>query len=178
MTSRELEEYRALRATIRERGTARIWLFGAGLGAWAALVLTTASTMTVPVATLLPLLVLAGVFEGVLAFHVGVERVGRYLQVFYEAGEDSGEGRWEETAMAFGKDAAKGTPDPLFAHIFLFAIAWNFVPAVLAGALPVEWLLIGSLHILLMARVVAARRHAAGQRPADLARFQELRQKR
>jgi len=27
MTPRELEEYRALRHTIRERGTARVWIF-------------------------------------------------------------------------------------------------------------------------------------------------------
>ena len=35
MTDRDLEEYKALRATIRQRGTARIWVFGAGLAAWA-----------------------------------------------------------------------------------------------------------------------------------------------
>ena len=32
MTARELEEYRALRATIRERGTARVWIFVVGFG--------------------------------------------------------------------------------------------------------------------------------------------------
>ena len=31
MTEREREEYRALRATIRERGTARHWLFVGGM---------------------------------------------------------------------------------------------------------------------------------------------------
>ena len=31
MTPRELEEYRALRETIRERGTARVWIFVVGL---------------------------------------------------------------------------------------------------------------------------------------------------
>ena len=35
ITPRELEEYRALRATIAARGTARIWIFVAGLIAWA-----------------------------------------------------------------------------------------------------------------------------------------------
>ena len=43
----------------------------------------------VPLATLVPLLVLAAAFECVFALHVGIERVGRYLQVFYED-------RWEQ----------------------------------------------------------------------------------
>ena len=77
MTSRELEEYRALRATIRERGTARVSIAVAGFAAWAALVLTTATLATFPVATLLPLLFLALVFEAVFALHTGVERIGR-----------------------------------------------------------------------------------------------------
>jgi len=37
MTPRELEEYRTLRNTIRQRGTARVWMFLAGLAIWAAL---------------------------------------------------------------------------------------------------------------------------------------------
>jgi hypothetical protein len=176
MTPRELEEYGALRTTIRERGTTRIWLFCAGLSVWAALVLATAATMSLPVATLLPLLMLAAVFEGVLALHIGVERIGRYLQVFYEADDPSSAPRWEHAAMAFGKHAARGTPDPLFSGFFLLATVWNFVPAVLAGALPVEWLVVGSTHVVFAVRIVTARRHAAGQRAADLARFQELRQ--
>ena len=60
MTSREREEYRALRATIRERGTARVWLFVVGIMAWAALLFATASvTPELPIAVLLPLLALA-----------------------------------------------------------------------------------------------------------------------
>src|SRR5262245_28415723 len=100
MTPRELEEYRALRATIRERGTARVYLVVGGLGAWAALVIATASLASLPVATLLPLLFLAGVFEAIFALHTGVERIGRYLQVFYEEPPERG---WEHVAMAFGR---------------------------------------------------------------------------
>ena len=173
MTPRELEEYRALRATIRERGTARVCLMAAGFVVWASLVLATATLMTLPVATLLPLIVLAAIYEGVLALHLGVERVGRYVQVFFEA-DDEGHRRWEHTAMAFGKEAAKGTPDPLFSTFFVLAAIWNFVPAVLAGALPIEWAVVGTAHLLFIARVMSGRRLAAGQRVADLARFQQL----
>src|SRR5437867_12947540 len=54
MTPRELEEYRALRATIRERGTARIWIFVVGLLGWAGLVTATAALAALLVAPLLP----------------------------------------------------------------------------------------------------------------------------
>src|SRR3954470_4153172 len=77
MTSRELEEYRALRDTIRERGTARHWIVVVGFGLWGALALAVAVLAAPPVATLLPLLVLAVVFEAIFAIHTGVERVGR-----------------------------------------------------------------------------------------------------
>ena len=63
MTGREQEEYSALRATIRERGTARICIFVAGVAAWAAVTIATAALASTPVAALLPLLLLASVFE-------------------------------------------------------------------------------------------------------------------
>ena len=84
MTARDHEEYRALRATIRERGTARVCIFAGGIVAWAAVTITTAAMASTPLATLLPLLVLAAAFEVVFALHIGVERIGRYLQVFHE----------------------------------------------------------------------------------------------
>src|SRR3981081_4833041 len=83
MTAREQVEYRALRATMREPGTARVYIFAGGLTAWGALAVTTAALASTPLATLLPLLVLTAIFEAVFALHVGVERIGRDLQVFY-----------------------------------------------------------------------------------------------
>src|SRR5262249_30613860 len=62
-----LLEYSALRATIRERGTARFCIFAFGIAAWGALAIATAALATAPVATLLPLVVLGGVFEAVYA---------------------------------------------------------------------------------------------------------------
>ena len=77
MTPREQEEYKALRSTIRERGTARPWMALCGFVAWAALLLATAALSAPPVASIVPLLVLAAAFECVFALHVGVERIGR-----------------------------------------------------------------------------------------------------
>lgn len=171
MNARETEEYRALRATIRERGTARVWLFVVGLGIWAATVITVASLATLPVATLLPLLLLAAVFEGVFSLHTGVERIGRYLQVFYET---DGDARWEHAAMGFGKVSHSHSTDPLFATPFVLAAIINIVPAILAGAVPIEWLVVGTVHALFLLRVFIARRQAARQRVLDLTAFESL----
>jgi hypothetical protein len=171
MTPREVEEYSALRATIRERGTARVWTFVVGLVAWSGLVAATMAFASVPIATLLPLLVLAGVFEAVFALHVGVERVGRYLQVFYETPDERG---WEHTAMDFGTRFAGLKIDPLFCVYFWLGAVLNFIPAMLAGAVPIEWSLVGAAHVIFVGRVGVARRQASRQRSIDLARFEEL----
>ena len=170
MTPREIEEYRALRATIRERGTTRVWLVVVGLGGWTALSVATAALVSLPVATLLPLVLLATVFEAVFALHTGVERIGRYLQVFYE---QDGRG-WEHQAMAFGQQPGPKGPDPLFTRQFLLATAANVIPAALAQPIPVEWAVVGALHVALVARVLVARRHAGQQRASDLERFTRL----
>ncbi len=64
---------------------------------------------------LLPLLVLAATFEINFFVHTGVERIGRYLQVFYE--ERAGTTGWETTAMTYGAKYPSGL-DPLFSALF------------------------------------------------------------
>jgi len=169
MTPAEQEEYRSLRATIRERGTARIWVFVVGIIGWAALLTATAALAALPVATLLPLLVLVAVFEAVFSLHVGVERIGRYVQVFLE--NDNG---WEHAAMAFGQPLRGTRVDPLFSACFLIATLLNFVPVLLAEPVPIELWVVGAAHLIVAIRVVIARRSAAQQRAADLKRFVEL----
>src|SRR5262245_14681208 len=100
MTPREVEEYRALRDTIRERGSLRVILFVVTMIAWAAATIATAALAALPVATLLPLLLLAAGFDAIFAIYTGVERVGRYLQVFYD---NDGAREWERTAMMYGR---------------------------------------------------------------------------
>ncbi len=174
MTPRELEDYRALRDTIRERGTVRVWLVLAGITAWGSLTVLTIAWAPWAVATLLPLLVLAAAFEGVFALHTGVERIGRYLQVFYE--DDESVRKWEQQAMAYGRRFPGGAPDPLFAIIFGLATLFNFVPVVLAGGIAIEYGVVGLLHLLFLIRLVQARLQAVRQRSRDLERFQQLKQ--
>lgn len=170
MTARDDEEYRALRATIRQRGTARVCIFVAGIAAWAGLAVGTAAVTSAPVATLLPLLVLAAAFEAVFSLHVGVERIGRYLQVFHETA-DSG---WEHAAMTFGRPAGAAASDPLFVVLFLLATIFNAAPMAIARLVPVELVFVGGAHALFALRLVVARIVAGRQRAIDLARFHQI----
>jgi hypothetical protein len=170
-TVRELEEYRALRATVRERGTARAYLFVGGVVSWGALAVATATLTSIPVASLLPLVVLAAVFEAVFALHVGVERIGRYLQVFHESGDQAA---WERTAMAFGRPKGAAVADALFSVPFLLAALFNIMPALIAQPTPAEIVFVVGAHALFVLRLAVARAAAARQRVVDLERFRQL----
>ncbi|HEX2462546.1 MAG TPA: hypothetical protein VHJ58_20560 [Vicinamibacterales bacterium] len=76
MTRSNQTEFEALQATTRARGTTRIVLFYVGIAVWAALTLATTAIIVLPVAALLPLLVLAAGFEATAALHIGVEGRG------------------------------------------------------------------------------------------------------
>lgn len=169
-TARALEEYRALRATIRERGTARVCLFCGGFVGWSAIAVATATLASTPLAALLPLLVLTAIFEGVYALHIGVERIGRYIQAFHE-GEDQG---WEHAAMAFGRPKGAAAVDALFTVPFLLAAVFNLGPAIYLTPTIEELVFVGGAHALFVVRVLFARATAARQRAIDVARFVEL----
>lgn len=170
MSTQQQEEYRALRKTIAQRGTAKTWIFLVGIVAWAALTMATAALASLPVATFLPLLVLAVTFEAMFTLHVGVERIGRYLQVFHE--DTTG---WEHTAMAFGRPLKGTGTDPLFVAHFVLATILNIVPALLAEPVRLEVEVVGGAHLLFLVRVFLAWRSAGRQRAADLKRFEEMR---
>ena len=166
-------EYEALRATIRERGTWRVVLFWMSLAVWAA-VLLTATVRGTPFGSLVSLVSLAAGFEGIYALHIGVERIGRYLQVFYE--EAATLPAWERTAMAYGREPSGDGVDPLFSKVFAAAALLNFV-AILTTR-PVGFVVVGVVaHVLFAARILQAKRYAAGQRARDLERFRRLKEK-
>jgi hypothetical protein len=174
MTPRALEEFKALRDTVRSRGTARVWVFLAGMVGWGALTIATASLAALPVATFLPLLIISITFEAVFSLHVGVERIGRYIQVFLE---DDGNG-WEHLAMALGPPLKGTSSDPLFTAHFILATLLNIVPAILAQPVPLEVGVVGGVHLIFIVRVFVAKNVASRQRAADLARFTDLKDKR
>jgi hypothetical protein len=175
MNPRELEEFKALRDTIRERGTARMWLAFAGLVAWATLAAATAALTPLPISTLLPLLILSVDFEIVFMLYTGIERIGRYIQVYFE--DEQSDPGWEHRAMAYGATFPQAGADPLLGTYFWLAALLNLLPMILVGPAAIEWIVIGGIHLLFAARVAVARRQAGRQRAVDLERFRTLKAK-
>jgi hypothetical protein len=166
-------EYAVLRRTIATRGTARMILFPVSIIGWASLTLILLMFSEIPVAVLLPLAVLVAGFEAIHALHVGVERIGRYLQVYYESGTETP--RWETTAMAVGPSLPGGGIDPLFSVVFVSVTIVNYMAALLPRPTTVEMVVVGLLHLAFVFRVVRARGAAARQRAVELESFRALR---
>jgi hypothetical protein len=179
------EEFRALRATIRERGTTRLVVGAITFVSWGALAIGVPAVVAVPVLGLIPLLVLAAGFEVVFAAHVGVERVGRFIQARYEDESRPVPG-WERAAMQAGRSLPGAGIDPLFSGLFTAAAMLNLAPIALlsveggptiGGGVPLELAVYGMLHAVFIGRIIYARRYAAGQRERDLAFFSGSRKK-
>jgi hypothetical protein len=166
-------EYVALRHTIASRGTTRMALLPVTIIGWAVV----AGTLTVlgnnPATSLVSLLVLAAGFEAIHALHVGVERIGRYLQVFYES--TAGGPMWETTATAVGPALPGGGVDPLFTAVFGFATVLNLLPAIVPSPTALELAVIGLLHGALFVRLVRAHGAATRQRAVDLESYRAVR---
>jgi hypothetical protein len=165
-------EFTVLRRTIATRGTMRMVLFPFTMLGWAALALTVLVLSEAPVAVLFPLTVLVGGFEAIHALHVGVERIGRYLQVYYENSETGP--RWETTVMAVGPALPGGGVDPLFSTVFAGAAFVNIIPALMPPRTQMEMGVIGVLHLAFVIRVVRARGAAARQRAVELETFRAI----
>lgn len=167
-------EFAALRGAIAGRVTARIVLAAVTSAAWAALTLALVLFSDVPLAALLPLVVLVGGFEAIHALHAGAERIGRYLQVQYEGTPDGP--RWETAAMAVGPSLPGGGVDPLFSAVFTGAAVMNLLSAfaLLAEPTPAELAVLGLTHAAFVLRVMRARVAAARQRAVELESFKAV----
>ena len=105
------------------------------MGIWAALLIAVLVLLPYPVAAAIPLLALVVTFEVIRPLHFGAERIGRYLQVFYEEAGDpdrplSDTPSWERVAMSFGAVPGVGG-HPLFVPLFLMATALNYLAVLL-----------------------------------------------
>ena len=172
MSDQSQSEYQALRDTIRERGTARLCAVLVGLAAWGGLAVALLVTELEGGITLVPFLVLVATFEFNFFIHTGVERIGRYLQVFYE--ERAGAIGWETTAMSYGAKFPSGL-DPLFSIVFATAAILNFFSALPVAERRPGWIVLSFVaHLVFGYRIVSARKLAAAQRALDLDRFRSL----
>lgn len=165
-------EYTVLRHTIASRGTARIALLPVTLIGWALVAGTLAVFGNIPAMSLFPLMVLAGGFEAIHAMHVGVERIGRYLQVFYEGSADVP--RWETTAMSIGPALPGGGVDPLFTLIFALATLLNLMAAIVPAPTRLELSVVALMHAAFLVRLVRARWAASRQRAVDLESYRAV----
>ncbi len=178
-------EYHALRHTIASRGTIRPVLLVVGVTAWALTLLTVLAVVPQPLIALLPLLVLVATFEAVRSLHAGVERIGRFLEVYYEppsagpdpAGRDlpSALPAWERTTMKLAPRLPGASGHPLFLPIFIAATLVNLLGVWLPRPIVAEIVVLGVAHAVFVGWMLAADRKARRQREADRARYQELR---
>lgn len=171
MSTPDAIEFAELRRTIAVRGTVRAVLGPAAVGLWAAVAMS-ARYGDPRVQILLPLLVLAAGFEGVRAIHIGVERIGRYLQVFHEGGGRLLPG-WETAAMEPAPRVRGLALAPLFSPVFALATTANALLSwdPLAPALVAVW---GVLHLAFLIRIALATHACRTQRAADLAHYKAL----
>ena len=166
-------EYKALRDTIRERSSIRVCAILIGLAAWGALAVAILVADGAGAATMVPFVVLVATFEVSYFVHTGVERIGRYLQVFYEEGQ--GAVGWETTVMNYGvRFPAKS--DPLFLTLFVSAGLLNFVSSFPLASRRPGWVLVSLVaHGWFGWRLLTTRELAASQRARDLEHFRTLR---
>lgn len=165
-------EFNILRQTISSRGTTRVVLLPVTLLGWAALACQLLFVSDVPLASLFSLAVLVAGFEAIHALHVSVERIGRYVQVYYESSEDGP--RWESTAMKVGPALPGGGIDPLFTVVFVCATVINLIPALLPSPTRLQLAVVGLLHAAFLVRLVRARGAAARQRAVELESYRAI----
>jgi hypothetical protein len=166
-------EFSTLRQTIASRGTTRVVLLPVTLIGWSAIACTLLFVSDLPIASLFSLAVLVAGFEAIHALHVGVERIGRYVQVYYEASENGPQ--WETTAMAVGPALPGGGVDPLFTVVFASVTLMNMIPALLPAPLqPLELGVIAAVHGAFLVRLVRARGAAARQRAVELESYRAV----
>jgi hypothetical protein len=169
-------EYQVLRATIRTRGGLRLTLSLLGLAAWALTLVAILAWLPNPIAGSVPLLLLLTTFEVNRMLHLGIERIGRYLQVFYEdpavAGPDTP--AWEHTAMSFGPAVPGAGGHPLLLPVFLIATLLNFLTVLLPDPTPPELGVMAIPHLAFIAWTLYADRGMRRQRTAELERFRQL----
>ena len=173
-------EYLVCRRTIATRGALRPILVLAGLGIWGALLTAVLVLIPYSIASVIPLLVLVATFEIIRPLHFGVERIGRYLQVFYE---ERGEPdrplthtpAWERVAMQCGRVPGAGG-HPLFAPLFLLATITNYLAVLLPGPATIELAALAVPHLSFVAWLIVSDRAMRRQRDIELARFRALRE--
>jgi hypothetical protein len=173
------QEYRQLRAAIAARGELRARLFLAGLAAWAAGLAAVLIALPYPLVSMVPLALLLATFEAIRPLHFGAERIGRFLQVFYEERGDPARPladtpSWERSAMSFGAAIPGAAGHPLYLPVFLMAVVLNYLAVVLPGPIAAELALLSVPHVAFVLWLLITDRAVRTQRERELARYRQL----
>ena len=174
----DASEYLVLRQTIARRGSLRPILVLNGIGLWALALTAVLAWLPYPAGITIPLVVLLTTFEAIRPLHFGAERVGRYLQVFYEEAGDPSRvltdtPSWERVSMNFGAVPGVGG-HPLFVPIFALATFLNYLGILVMGPVPVELAVMVVPHLAFLAWLASAHRAMKAQREIELARLRAL----
>jgi hypothetical protein len=179
----QLEEFRALRASVRERAIARVLLLAMTWLGWAAL--ATAIMLVVPAPLLLtvPLVVLLAAFEVNLGTVRAAERVSSYLRVVFE--ERRAVPGWETASADLARRYPASRGDPLFLWVFVAVLCANYLCVVIA--IPettdpsartredlLDLALVTALHMSLVVRFLLARRALHAGRARELERLRAV----
>lgn len=174
----ERQEFEALRATIRQRGSLR---YGVVLVSTAVAALIAALGIASPLAAardwaaLVALMPLVAGTALAARLHETVERIGQYLRVYYE--ESRGQALWESRVAA--APSARGG-SPIFAGVFAvtgalaLAVAVTAWPAWLEEPGRTRRLLVIAAYGLYAAWTIALDRACRGAKARELARWQAL----
>lgn len=154
MGNRTDSDVAALRATIRERGTARMALVPVIFIGWAAASIATAAAIGIAIASIVPLIVLVAGFETIFSLHMNVERIRQHLHALAD-------GDAPPSAGAATTPLAGVRPDPLFGRLFILATSVNFIPIALRFEYAAELALMTVPHFLLINRIRVARKAAS-----------------
>jgi len=165
-------EYASLRQAIAQRGQMKATVALVGLLGWAALWLAGFVLLSDVRVTAVSLAVLWATFEIIRPLHIGAERLGRYLQVFYEVPGQLP--AWEHTAMALGASVPGAAGHPLYIPLFVGATLLNATALWVDGPLTFEGALMLGPHLALLWWLWRADRAMRVQRVDDLARLQAL----
>jgi hypothetical protein len=178
----QLEEFRALAATIRVRSTVRVLVVVITWVGWAALALTIMLVVPAPLLLLVPLVLLLAGFEANLTIVRTTDLMSTYLRVTFE--EDRGVAAWETVSANLVRRGRATRDDPLFLWVFMAFVAASYLCVVLASGETAEatarnrqdaidLALVTSVHLAVAGRFAMARRWLRVARAADRDRFRE-----
>jgi hypothetical protein len=124
-------------------------------------------------------MILLATFEVIRSLHLAVERVGRYIQVYFEETASgpapAAAPAWEHTAMAFGPRVPGAGVHPYFLPVFIMATFVNFLAVVFPGPVMVELTILAVPHVAFLAWLIYCDAAMRKQRATELARFRALR---